>query len=417
MEKEELKTIIADQNEKLHKKNTIKREIQKNLEKPSKLITIISGIRRSGKSTLLDNIKQKSNNTLYINFDDFRLIEFSLKDFSTINEIIIEKNIEELYFDEIQNIPYWERFIRTMHDNNKKIFITGSNASMLSSELGTHLTGRNKIINLYPFSFREYLKFKNYKINNIEKTKTKLELKNLFNQYLDTGGFPEYIINKEDYYLQIIYEDIINRDIIARHNINNTRALKELLYYLFSNIGKTFSYNKIKDLINVKNSTTVKEYIEYFENSYLLFTINKYDYSLKKQLMSKRKVYSIDTGLANKISFKFSKDKGRILENFVAIELKRREHEIYYHFKNKECDFIIKQKEKITQAIQVTQTLEDPQTKKRELEGLLDAMESYNLKTGLILTEDEEGEETINNKTIIIKPIWKWCIEDNNINS
>ena len=425
MEKSEIKSIILDQNEKITlEKNLIDREIEKKIQEfsNSNLIIILTGLRRSGKSTILSMIKNKSKNTnIYVNFDDFRLVKFYIDDFQKLNEIFLEtSNLNEFFFDEIQNIKFWERYIRTMHDNKNKLYITGSNATMLSTELGTHLTGRNIVIEVYPFSFNEFLVFKNYKLNkdSFFLTSKKVELLKLFNEYLKIGGIPEYLKTKKEDYLKFIYEDIINRDIVTRYSITNVKSLKDLIYYLISNIGKEFSYSKLTDIIDVKNSTTVKEYIEYFENSYLIFTINKYDYSLKKQLVNPKKVYCVDTGLANAISFKFSEDKGRLLENIVFIELKRRKKEIYYHKGKKECDFVIKTDLNITCAIQVCLSLDiNEDTRKREIDGLLDAMDSYDLKEGFILTEEQEFEikEKIGNKTkiIYVKPIWKWLLIEN----
>lgn len=417
MEKEEIKNIILNQNEKLNiGESFIRREVLEKIKEfnNSNLIIILTGLRRVGKSTILNIIKDESkNNNFYTNFDDFRLIKFNLDDFQKLNEIFLEyKNLNEFFFDEIQNIEFWERYVRTLHDENNKLYITGSNASMLSTELGTHLTGRNIAIVVYPFSFREFLVFKNYsfKKDDLFLTSKKVEILKLFNKYLKIGGIPEYLKNQKNDYLKFIYEDIINRDIVSRYSITNVKSLKDLIYYLVSNIGKEFSYNKLTSIIGVKNSTTVKEYIDYFQNSYLVFTLNKFDYSIKKQLINPKKIYVIDNGLANAISFKFSEDIGRLLENLVFIELKRRGKEIYYHKEKKECDFVIKKGLEIIEVIQVTKTLDDVNTKKREIEGLIDACKTYKLKKGLILTQDEEGEETTDGIKIKIIPIYKWLL-------
>lgn len=422
MDKSELKNIVLDQNEKQINNDFIQRDILKEIKNylDSNFIIILTGLRRVGKSTILNKIKNDSNKkSLFVNFDDFRLVQFKIEDFQKLNEISIElfENNSDFYFDEIQNINNWERYIRTLHDNNKKVFLTGSNASMLSSELGTHLTGRNISIKVFPFSFREFLYFKKISLNKNDffLTSKKVMIKKEFDEFLKLGGIPDYLKSKKKDYLKFIYEDIINRDIVTRYSITNVKSLKDLIYYLISNIGKEFSYSKLTSIIGVKNSTTVKEYIEYFENSFLIFTLSKFDYSLKKQLLNPKKVYSIDTGIANAISFKFSEDRRRILENIVFIELKRREKDIYYHREKKECDFVIKEGLDIISAIQVTSSLNDIDTKKREFDGLIDAMKTYNLNEGLILTEDEEGIENvvINEKKFEIKimPIYKWLLK------
>jgi len=426
MEKSEIKNIVLDQNEKIqYEEKLIEREVEKKILefRDSNLIIILTGLRRSGKSTILNMIKKKSKNiNIYVNFDDFRLVKFNLDDFQKLNEIFLEtSNLNEFFFDEIQNIEFWERYIRTMHDRKNKLYITGSNATMLSTELGTHLTGRNIVVEVYPFSFKEFLIFKDYKLNKEDffLTSKKVELLKLFDEYLKVGGIAEYLKTKKEDYLKFIYEDIINRDVVSRYGITNVKSLKDLIYYLISNIGKEFSYNKLTEIIDVKNSTTVKEYIEYFENSYLIFTLNKFDYSLKKQLVNPKKVYTIDTGLANAISFKFSENRGRLLENVVFIELKRRRKIIYYHKEKKECDFVIKEGLNIVEAMQVCQGIGDKEnwakggdkTREREIEGLIEACKLYNLKEGLILTENEEYEIEENNIKIYVKPIWKWLLE------
>ncbi|MDD3175479.1 MAG: DUF4143 domain-containing protein [Candidatus Nanoarchaeia archaeon] len=198
---------------------------------------------------------------------------------------------------------------------------------------------------------------------------------------------------------------------LVRYKLSDERSLKELAKYLLSNVGKEFSYNKLKKSLDFGSLNTVKNYISYLENSYLIFSVEKYDNSLKKQLIANKKVYSIDTSFINNVSFKISEDYGRILENVVFIELKRREKEIYYHKDNKECDFVIRDGLNIVEAIQVTKNLSSEETKKREIEGLIEAMNKYKLKNGLILTDDEENEFIIENKKIIVKPIWKWLLE------
>ncbi len=420
MEKEELKKIVLEQNSKQQQK-LIKREITNKIFELEKtpFVIIISGIRRCGKSSLMNLVKQKYPNPYYLEFDDERLSNFKLEDFQKLYEVFLELYDKQntFFFDEIQIIEGWERFVRRLHNEGKKVFITGSNATMLSYELGTHLTGRNIQIELFPFSFLEFLKFKNFEIekHDIYLTEKKVKIKKLFGEYLLFGGFYEYFSTKENIYLQNLYNNILFRDVISRHNlVNKEKILKELINYLFSNVSKLFSYTALAKLLGLSNAITVKEYISYFENSYLIFTINKYDYSLRKQLLSPKKVYAIDTGFANSMSFKFSENRGRILENLVFLELKRGGKEIFYGIskENKECDLLIKEKDKIVEAIQVCKSMENEKTKTREINGLISLMKEHNLKTGLILTEEEEGREEIEGGRVInILPIWKWLLK------
>ena len=284
---------------------------------------------------------------------------------------------------------------------------------MLSSEFGTHLTGRNLSFKIFPFSFKEFLKFKKFRLekNDFYLIDRYTKIKKLFLNYVKFGGFPQYLKEKDTFYLSSIFENIIYKDIITRYRIAKEKTIKELCLYLISNVAKEISFSKLKNLFNLASSTTIKEYVNYLENSFLFFTINKFDYSLKKQILNPKKIYSIDTAFSANLSFKFSENFGRQLENVVFLELKRNGYEIYYHRQKKECDFLIKEKEQITKAIQVSKTLENEDTKKREIDGLLEAMKLYNLKSGLILTEDEEKNLEIDGLKIFIKPIWKWFLE------
>jgi len=413
-----LKELVIEQNREFNKEEDFVRRteldsIGKYLELPH--ILIISGIRRVGKSTLLKEIKKsyfEKQTIYYFNFEDERLISFSSKDLNQLYETFLEvfKKSKTFFFDEIQNIPGWENFVRRMYNQGFKFIITGSNSSLLSRELGSKLTGRYIKIELFPFSFKEYCEFNNVKIKKPYLTEKRAKIKKLFNNYLKEGGIPEYLKYKNEDILKTLYENILYKDILVRYNLNEEKTLKELSSYLFSNYGKEYSYNKLKKLLRRGSQNTVKNYIDYMENSYLAFTIPKYDYSLKKQIYSNKKIYVIDSALINLISFNFSRDIGRILENTVLIELKRRRKEIYYYRYKHECDFLIKDKGRISKAIQVTKSFSE--NREREINGLTEAMKKYKLKQGLILTQDEEAEERIGKYKIIIKPVWKYLLEE-----
>ncbi len=417
MDKALLKEIILDQQRKALPLDFITRESESDIEKNNNShIVIISGVRRCGKSTLLGAIRATHKKSDYfLNFDDERLIDFSVNDFQTLFEVFLELFGEQntFYFDEIQNIGGWERFIRRLHDDGNKVFITGSNASMLSRELGTHLTGRYIEKHLFPFSFSEFLRFG--KIDYSQKlrfsTAEKIKIKRAFNAYVTLGGFPSYVKTKESDYLKSLYESIMYRDIIVRYNIPSERPLKELVHFCASNIGKEISFNSLKKVAGISSSTSIKEYFGYLGNSFLVFLLPQFDYSLKKQVYLGKKVYFIDTALADNVGFRFSEDYGRILENIVFLQLKRKNKEIYFHKKEKECDFLIKKGNKIREAIQVSRNIKDEKTKQREIAGLIEAMKEYTLKNGLLITEDEEGEEKIGEMHIAIKPIYKWLLE------
>jgi predicted AAA+ superfamily ATPase len=359
---------------------------------------IISGVRRSGKSTLLHQLLKKLSNFYYLNFEDTRLIDFESSDFEKLDEIFREEYGDSQFYllDEIQNVKHWEIFVRSRLDKRKQFIITGSNASLLSRELGTRLTGRHLNVELFPFSFREILLLKK------EKASPKS-----FEQYLNKGGFPEFAKYERAEILRELLSDILHRDIVSRHNIREIKALQEIAIYLLTNVGKEFSFNSLKRMFGFGSVNTPISFVSYLEDSYLLFTIPKFDYSLRKQLINEKKVYSIDNGLSVANSVSFTSDKGRMLENAVFVGLRRSHKDIYY-FKGKgECDFLVKEGGSIRMAIQVTYEMNED-NKRRELDGLLEAMSKFGLDESLIITSNQEDEINIQGKKILVKPAWKW---------
>ena len=288
-----------------------------------------------------------------------------------------------------------------MLDKQKKFIITGSNASLLSKELGTRLTGRHINMELFPFSFMESLSMAKAKASATS-----------FSEYLRSGGFPEYLRYKKQEMLRELLTDIIQRDIIVRHKLRDSKTAKTLALYLLTNTGKEFSYNNLKKMFNLGSVNTAISFVSYFEDSYLLFTVSKFDYSLKKQIVNAKKVYSIDNGLSTSNSASFSSDLGRMLENSVFLYLRRRYKEIFYFKEKRECDFLVKEQNRIKMAIQVSYELNE-ENKQREFDGLLEAIEKFGLKEGLILTFDQEDKFEIEGKRIIAKPVWKWMLESN----
>lgn len=401
--KEILAAVIISQRELLENLDTgTPRENEKEIKIEESFALLITGVRRCGKSTFLNQLLKKKKKGYYLNFEDPRLEGFELSDFNKAEMIM-----KELYgaggiyfFDEIQNVDKWEKFIRYLTDKKEKVVITGSNASLLSGELGTKLTGRHLRIEMFPFSFREFL--------NLKKETPSIKS---FEEYLIKGGFPEYIKNENPDVLHELLFDISMKDIAVRFGIKNTRVLNKIAIYLVSNVGKEFSYNSIKNMLEIKSVQSVIDYIFYFENAYLLFTVPRFSYSYKKQQVSPKKAYSIDNGFSYNNSVSFSKDKGKMLENLVFLELRRYFKNIFYFQEKSECDFIIKEKEKISKAIQVCFDFNE-ETKQREIKGIVAALNAFNLKDGLILTYNQEDEFLFEGKKIIISPVWKWLIQD-----
>jgi predicted AAA+ superfamily ATPase len=275
--------------------------------------------------------------------------------------------------------------------------ITGSNASLLSKELGTRLTGRHLKHELFPFSYQEFLNFTSKKIGA-----------DSFGEYLKSGGFPEYLLYCKTEILQELFNDIIMRDIVVRHKLRSPKVIKEMALYLITNVGVEFSYNNLAKTFNLGSTNSAVAFVSYLEDSYLIFTVSKFDYSLKKQMVNPKKVYSIDNGLSSANSISFSSNKGRMLENWVFLDLKRTGKEIFYFKGERECDFLVREKNKITAAIQVCYELNE-ENKERELSGLVEALEKFNLTEGAILTYNQEDELKVSGKTVFVKPAWRWA--------
>lgn len=431
MNREKIKQLIVEhKNRFLKPTDLVARDSQTAIEKllPSKEIIAISGVRRSGKSSLMkliagdiiQNKKIPENNILYLNFEDERFIDFDHHDFEILFETFLElyqpKNRQYYFLDEIQNIKGWEKWVNRIYEfEDVKIFVTGSNASLLRSEIASALTGRNRQILNFPFSFREFLRLKKFDFQpgDIYLREKKARLKNLFQEYVNIGGFPEVVKNNDAPLLEQYFKDIIYPDVIARFNIRNTREIRELALFLASNIGTIQSYQNLQQLINVKSLNTVKNYLEILESVYLFIRVDLFDYSVKRQIYNPSKIYPIDPALANSIAFNFSRNSGRLYENIVCVELLRRNQEIFYwkSKKNGEVDFLIKKGTKIETAVQVCTSLTNEKTRQREINGLLDAKRELKAEKLLIITEDEEQQATTESDTIHIIPIWKWLLK------
>ncbi len=380
---------------------------------------VVSGIRRCGKSTLLNQVinDHYKDGIYYLNFEDERLVNFTVDDFNDLYEVFLELYGEKkaFFLDEVQNVPQWEVFVRRMQGKGCKFFITGYNASLLSKELGTKLTGRNVNVELFPFSFQEFLELKGVRLskNTLFLTTQRAVLKKHFAEYLKHGGMPEYLKYQDAALLKGVYEDILYRDIVARYGIKQVKPLRELGLYFLSNIGGTFSYNNLKRVLRVGSMNTVKSYADFLENSYLIFLVSKFSYSLKEQFVALKKIYCIDNGLAESVAFQFSKNNGKFLENLVFLELRRKFSEIFYYktLNNLEVDFLVKLGKKDVMLIQVADNLNNEKTRQREINGLMKAMDELKLKIGLILTNDTEEKITFDGKVIKVKPTYKWLLE------
>jgi len=416
MELNIIQEIVAEQLQLFNKKpsGTIRIvDTEKCLKLPH--IVVITGIRRCGKSTLLKQFAQKYETYYYVNFDDERFIDFTVADFQNLM-LVFKKMFQAttIFIDEIQNIKGWERFVRRLYDEGYKIFITGSNAHLLSSDLATHLTGRYIKIELFPFSFKEFLAFHSKAVYEIYNTDQKAEILQLFDNFLQTGGMPEFIKFNEKEVLQRVYEDVIYKDLIVRFGIRNINDFKRLSQYVFTNFTRNISYNSLAETLNINSTTTISECISYLCEAYLVFEVFKYNASLKKQFTTDKKFFVIDNGIRSAVAFLFSSDLGKLLENLVFLELRRRYEQVWYYKTNNklEVDFVYKKDHQL-HLVQVAYSITDAKTLNRQTTALEKAMQEIKITNGLILTYSEDREIITETYTISIKPVWKYLLSEN----
>ncbi|MFW6149101.1 MAG: ATP-binding protein, partial [Atribacterota bacterium] len=358
-------------------------------------------------------------NILYLNFEDERFIELNVSDFNLIYEIFLEENDSNkknyFFLDEIQNIPGWEKWVNRLYEMHQiKIFITGSNRNLLSSEVASTLTGRNRVITNYPFSFREFLSYKKIKHDHspIYLTEERARIKNAFQEYLKLGGYPEVIKSNDPTLLEQYFKDFIYRDILPRYTIRKNKAMRELCLFLASNIASVHSYKKLQQLVEAKSINTIKNFLEILEEVYLFFQVDLFDYSIKRQIYNPSKIYTIDTALSQSISFQFSKNLGHIYENIVFLELKRQNKDMYY-WKDKEgreVDLVVRSGREIEEMIQVCYQMNNPDTRNRDIKALMKAHQEFKKAKLTIITDDEEDSYRTDNISIKMIPLWKWLL-------
>jgi predicted AAA+ superfamily ATPase len=414
MNKRHLQEILIDQKEVFQKKTgLINREIPLGSYMNTSQVVVITGVRRCGKSSLLFLIKEalglKESEYCYCNFDDERISWYPtlLNDVYALH-LEMYRTEPVFFFDEIQEIPGWEKFVNRMYEQNHKVFVTGSNATLLSSEISSSLTGRNKVLELFPFSFSEYLKLdgKEYSMERLSVKQSSL-LRNELRTYLEHGGFPIAIKEKDTEFAHDLFRDILYRDIVVRYKLTNVEEIKQIALFLSSNTGKIFSYATLQTVSGLKSISSVKNYLHYYEASFLFYFLKKFDYSVKKQIMNSRKVYAVDNAIPNTLGFRFSENRGRLLENTVFIELMRRGCELYYFSGKNECDFLIKENLQITEAIQVVYGL-TAENYPRETDGLYEAMQTFSIPQGTIIVFDELNYDIDLPNGVRIIPAYEW---------
>jgi len=379
-------------------------------------IIAVIGPRRSGKSSFLQLFMQElpENEWVYINFEDpffirnksseiiGQLIDAYLENFSS--------ELKYLFFDEIQNIDNWERAIRKYQETKKyKIFITGSSSKLLSQEFATVLTGRHKIIKILPLNFQEYLAFNKFNIKKkADYIINEARIKKLFGEYLTLGGFPKVVLDKKPEVLKQYFYDIIQKDIVGRHDIRQTEKMKRLGSYLLSNVAKIYSVAALSKTFEL-SWEYINLYIEYFKEAFILDDLEQFSYSLKTQEKSFNKIYSIDNGLVSAVSFVFSDNLGQMMENCAYNYFANKFEEVYYYKTagNSEIDFVLKNGKKIIGLIQICADVSSEDTRTREVKALSDGGRELGCKNLIIATKDFEGKGENDNLEIIYIPLYK----------
>lgn len=391
---EEIGLVIDSQHEAFLKQDSgFSRDALSKIPIADSFATIITGIRRCGKSTLLLQLLRRDyQNAIYLNFDDIRFSGFETVDFVRLHKEIDRRAVRVLFFDEIQIVEGWETYINQLLREGYKVFITGSNASMLSVELGTHLTGRHLSMELFPFSYSEFIRFKG--LGNDE---------NAVLDYLRKGGIPEYVKSGLSYILNTLVDDILMRDIAVRHSVRDILSLRQLTAFLITNIGNLVSANKMAGMFDIKSPATFLEYFSFLKDTYLLEFIPMFSHSLKVQARNPKKVYVMDMGLYTETSVSTSDNMGRRLENLVFLHLRRKYKYIFYYKERGECDFVAMEKNTIREAIQVCLTVND-ENFDREYNGLFEAMHSLGLQEGVIVTLNQSDTFEKEGKVIRMIP-------------
>jgi predicted AAA+ superfamily ATPase len=421
METNEIKRIITDQREEIEKKFKIERIVDRELKSHCEeylkhpIALIVTGIRRCGKS-VFSHLLFRDGDYCFVNFEDERMAPIKANELNKVLEAFYQLygDSDRVILDEIQNVPGWELFVGRLQKNFKTI-VTGSNARLMSRELATFLTGRHIDFILHPFSFREFLAFNGFE-PNVNSTKDISKTKKFLEEYIDHGGLPEAFRFGKRFLLEV-YDDVINKDILLRFRVRHVGAFKEMAKYTISNFSGEISFNRLKNTFGVKSVHTVENYVAFLESSFLVFTLNKFSEKFKEQILAPKKIYCVDSGLVNAVAFGTSENYGRLMENIVAVELKRKQAinpavEIYYwkDHAGKEVDFVIKEGPRVKQLVQVCREI-DSGTKKREVRALVKAMENFRVKEGLVITEDFESRERVGNRKIVYVPLWKWLLE------
>ncbi len=420
IEREVLQQLVLEQKEQTYDPGMTRDalpRLRKYLEMEE--VLVLSGVRRSGKTTLMFQLMEglpPGTDFLYVNFEDERLIDFEVSDFDLLYEVFLEtasgNTRHHLFFDEIQEVEGWQRWVNRRYAEKKiKFVVSGSNASLLAGELSTLLTGRQIVFRNFPFSFREYLEFTGQKVpespgrasSNI---KSRARMNRALREYLQNGGFPAYLKSREPELLKQYLRDFLYRDIVRRYSVRDVKGLEHLAIYLLTNFGSEYSYASLGKALEL-DAKTVREYISFLVDAHLIIEVGHFAYSYKQVLRRNKKAYSIDTGLRNASSHRFSEDWGRLAENAVLLALSRRKEGSVTYWKNKrEIDFVFRAGDLSLDLYNVCFSDKMP---KREGEGLLGGKEELKRVRSLHLLSKNKYSKMGDIKET---PIWVWLLEN-----
>jgi predicted AAA+ superfamily ATPase len=419
--------VVAEQAEErdalFRDQRLIEREIQPHWARFSDdpLVKVAMGVRRSGK-TVFTHLLLRGEEYASVNFDDERLAYLDSGDLNDVLEALYEVHgdFRNLVLDEVQNVQGWELFVNRLQRAGKRVFVTGSNANLLSRELATHLTGRYVQMEVHPFSFREFLRWNDVK-PGVETTKDRARAKRMLEDYMSTGGFPEVLRNPDlaRTYLSDLYSSILVKDIVARRRVKYVRTFREMALDLVSHYSQTMTYNKLKKVHGLKSSHTAKDYAGHLVEAYLVHVLDKYSPKPKEVLSSKKKVYVADTGLIKALALTSSEDRGRMMENVVFLELARRRAidpamELYYwrDYQDREVDFVVKRGPRVEALLQATYATSVDEVDGREVRSLVKGSELMRNGKLQVITWDVDAVEEVQGNTVTYVPLWKWLLED-----
>jgi predicted AAA+ superfamily ATPase len=396
--KDTLLAILRDQRPPEAPEPEIARELSTTVPARSGQALVLTGVRRAGKSILQAQLMRSRAAAFYCNLEDTRLFELGPADFPTFLSLVdeIAPKKAAIFLDEVQEVDEWQRLVRSLLDRGRTVCVTGSNASLLGRELGAKLTGRHLSFELFPFSYAEYLDYTRQKPGAIS-----------FAAFLDDGGFPAYLRERDSRILQGLLRDIVQRDIAVRHALRETRHVMNLVLYLFANTGQPFSMHSLTKALAIPAVAQTSRYLDFLQDAYLLFAVPKFSPSFRQRVVTPNKYYAIDNGLRRANSPQDTPDRGRRLENAVFLALRRRGERVAYASEKDawECDFVTP-----TAAIQVCSEL-TPFNRQREVQGLLRALALPGKRRPLILTLDQRDRLTAEDTPIDVLPAWEWMLQ------